>query len=94
MIIAVHTTPPTPPTHPHTNSTSTRNKGPSGLKFCMRPHLTKLTITQHNFNPTFLGGGGGVLHPHPWTNPIQFFLQKNFPSQIFINQIFSTQIIS
>ena len=30
------------------NSTSTRNKGPSGLKFSMRPYLTKLTTTQHN----------------------------------------------
>ena len=38
---------PTPPTTT-TNSTSNRNKGPSDLKFCMRPHLTKLTTTQYN----------------------------------------------
>ena len=47
-----HPTPPTPPhpTPPTTrNSTSTRNNGSSGLKFCMWPHLTKLTTTQHNF---------------------------------------------
>ena len=32
-------------THPNTNSTSTRNKGLSGLIFYMRLHLTKLTTT-------------------------------------------------
>ena len=41
MIIAVHT----PPTHPTRNSISPRSKGPSDLKFFMRPHLTKLTTT-------------------------------------------------
>ena len=56
-IIAVNTTqPPTPG-----NSTSIKNKGPSGLKFCMRRYLTKLTTAQHNFNPTifWVGVGGG-----------------------------------
>ena len=41
----------------HTNSTSTIKNDPRGLKFCMRPHLTKLTTTQHNFNPTNYWGG-------------------------------------
>ena len=45
------------PHHPPTgNSTSTRNKGPSGQKFCMRPmrlNLTKLTTTKQNFDPIF-----------------------------------------
>ena len=69
MIIAVHTT--HPPTHPPTgNSTSTRNNGPSGLKFCMRPHLTKLTTTQHNFNPTNYWGGGSQTLPPGLTLPI------------------------
>ena len=71
------------PHHTTRNSTSTRNKGPSGLKFCMRPHLTKLTTTQHNFNPTIFLGGGGVMHPPPWVNPYQFFLDKQFSDQKF-----------
>ena len=58
---------PTPP--PTRNSTSTRNKGPSGLKFCMRPHLTKLTTTQHKFNPTIFWVGGGSCR----VNPTQIF---------------------
>ena len=64
MIIAVHT----PPTHPP--------KPPLGtllllevkvLKFFMRSHLTKLTTTQHNFNPTIfcvgVGRGGHASYP-------------------------------
>ena len=57
MIIAVHTTPPT------TNSTSTRNKGSFGLKFCIRPQTTKLTTTQHNFNPAIGWGVGPASSP-------------------------------
>ena len=71
MIIAVHTT----PHHTTRKSTSTRNKGPSGLKFWMRPRLTKLATTQHNFNPTIFWGGG-VIYPPPWINPVWFFLDK------------------
>ena len=52
------------PLPPPRNSTSTRNNGPSGLKFCMQPHLTKPTTTQHNFNPTvFWGGRGHISYP-------------------------------
>ena len=78
----------TPPT---TNTTSTRNKGPSGLKFCMRPHLTKLTTTQHNFNPTiFWVGGGGhaglTLPKFLWGQ--KFFGLKSFLPKIFLNPKF------
>ena len=52
-----------PPPPPPRNSTSTRNKGPSGLKFCMRPHLTKLARTQQNFNPTIFWVGGSATSP-------------------------------
>ena len=55
MIIAVHTTPP-----PTRNSTSTRNKGPSGLKFCMPPLPEQLTTTQHNLTLLL---SGGVIYP-------------------------------
>ena len=59
---------PTPP--PTSNSSSTRNKGPSGLKFCMRPHLTKLTTTQQNLTLHFSGGRGMVSDlPLLWPNP-------------------------
>ena len=58
MIIAFHTTTPPSPHHTTGNSTSTRDKGPSGLKFCMGPHLTKLR-------------GGGLTNPSPGVNPYQ-----------------------
>ena len=67
---------PHPPTPPG-NFTSTRNNGPSDLKFCMRPHLTNLTTTQLNFNPTIFFGGGMVIHPPPSVNPTQFLSEKN-----------------
>ena len=75
MIIAVHTTP-----TPTGNSTSTRNKGPSGLKFCMQPHRTQLTTTQHNFNPTIImvGWVARFMHPPPWFNPFRIFFQQKF----------------
>ena len=57
-----------------TNSTSTIKNDPRGLKFCMRPHLTKLTTTQHNFNPT--NYWGGVTNPSPRVNPYQSFWVK------------------
>ena len=88
-IIAVHTNT-TPPTHPTRNSTSTRNKGPSGLKICMRPHLTKLTTTQHNFNPTifWVGRGGG----HAKLTLPEFFLAKSFSDlNVFDQRIFWLQ---
>ena len=76
MIIAVHTT--TPPR----NSTSTRNKGPSGMKFCMWPYQTKLTTTQHNFNLTIFWVGVGVMYTPLWVN--FSFWQKNYRTQIFL----------
>ena len=92
LFIPHHPTPHHPtPHHTTRNSTSTRNKGPSGLKFCMWPHLTKLTTTQHNFNPT--GFWGGVIyHPH-WVNPTLFFWQKKIQTQIFSTKIFFDQKI-
>ena len=84
----------TPPTT--RNSTSIRNKGPSGLKFCMRPLLTKLTTTQHNFNPTiFWVGveGGSYILPLGLTLLALFldkiFLTKNlFDQKFFLTKIF------
>ena len=66
---------PTPP--PTSNSTSTRNIGPRDLKFCMQPHLTKLTTIQLNFNPTIFGRGGSYILPLGLTLPDWFFLEKN-----------------
>ena len=43
MKMTLHTTPP-----PTFKLHSTRKKGHSVLKFCMRPYLTKLTTTKHN----------------------------------------------
>ena len=97
-------------THPtHTNSTSTRNKSPSGLKFCMRPHLTKLTTTHHNFNPTIFweGGGGPYILNLGLTLPVFLdkkkigsksfdqilFCPKNFYPTFFLPKIFMTQKI-
>ena len=73
MIIAVHT----PPTTTPRNSTSTRKNNPRGLKFFMRPHLTKPTTTQHNFNPTTYWGGG-VTNPPPRVNPSPSFWGQKF----------------
>ena len=86
MIIHLH-----PPTHPLTwptkNSTSTRKHGPSGLKFCRWPHLTKLTSTLHSFNPTVFWGGGSYILPLGLTLPV-FFRQKIFRTQLFLTQKF------
>ena len=50
--------------HPHHPPGIVRMKGPSGLKFCMRPHLTMLTTTLHNINPKiFLGGSSPTNNP-------------------------------
>ena len=60
------------PPHHHTttrNSTATRINNPRGLKFFMRPHLTKLTTTQHNFDPTIFWGMGSCTTPPPTTHP-------------------------
>ena len=54
----------TPPSTP--TPRKVKNEGPSGPKFCMRPHQTILTTTQHNFNPTIFWGGGGII-PNPHT---------------------------
>ena len=78
----------TPPTT--RNSTSIRNKGPSGLKFCMRPLLTKLTTTQHNFNPTiFWVGveGGSYILPLGLTL-LALFLDKIFLTKNLFDQKF------
>ena len=54
----------------------------------MRPHLTKLTITQHNFNPTVLWGGVayilslGLTLPDFSLNTI--FLEPNEPNTFLI----------
>ena len=69
-----------------------RKKGPSGLKFCMRPQLTILTTSQHNFNPTNFWGGGHLL-----INCTRSFLlliqkiltQKNFNPKNFRPKNFS-----
>ena len=47
----------------HTNSNSTIKNDPRALKFCMRPHLTKLTTSQHNFHPTAFWEGGSYILP-------------------------------
>ena len=83
----------TSPYPPPGNSTSTRNKDPSGLKFCMRPHLTKLTTTQHNFNPIFfwVGVGGGLcILPLGLILPDLFFFHKIFFQKFFWGQILLT----
>ena len=50
--------------HPHHPPGIVRMKGPSGLKFCMRPHLTMLTTTLQNFNPeNFFGGSSPTTNP-------------------------------
>ena len=92
LFIPHHTT----PHHPTRNSTSTRNKGPNGLKFCMRPHLTQLTTTQHNFNPTIIWvgvgrGGPGLTLPAFFLTKI--FLDLNhFDQTFFCDQTFSLTI--
>ena len=50
---------PTPPTR------ASILNDPRGLKFCLRPHLTTLTTTQHNLTLLFSGGGGSSTHPPP-----------------------------
>ena len=87
----------TPPTTHHTNSTSTRNIDPRGLKFCRRPYQAKLTTIQHNFNPTiFWGGGSYILHlgltlPFVLNKKISdpnLFDQHFFYPKIFLPKIF------
>ena len=40
---------------------STRKKGRRGLKFCMRPYLTKLTTTKHNLTLLCSGGWASIF---------------------------------
>ena len=88
MINAVHTPHPTPP------GTSTRNKGPSGLKFSIRHYLTKLTTPNTVFNPTIFMGGGGGHTSAPLGKPyLNFFGQKKFADTILLDpNFFLTQI--
>ena len=72
MIIAVHTTP--PPTPPG-NSTSTRSKGPCGLKFCMRPQLTKIIVDPKK-----------LLNPPKNLTP-NFFDPQIFDPKFFYGQV-------
>ena len=82
---------PTTTTH-HCNSTSTRNNDPRSLKFCKRPYQAKLTIIQHNFNPTtiFWGGGSYILHLG-WPYIVFFFDKKKLDPNLF-NQNFLPKI--
>ena len=74
MNITLHT-PPTPPR----NSTSTRNNDPRVLKFFRRPYQAKLTIIQHNFNPSIFSGGRSFIRPLGLTLPEFFLDKKNYP---------------
>ena len=57
----------------------------------MRPHLAKLTITQHNFNPTVFLGGGAYILSLGLTLP-DFFKTQYFWTQM--NQtLFLTEIL-
>ena len=76
--MTLHTTTqhPTLPTHPTMKLKSARKKGCGGLKFCMRPYLTKLTTTKHN--STLLCSGGASIFPLGLTLPQ---LQKQIKGQ-------------
>ena len=50
----------------------------------MWPNLTKLTTTQHKFNPTIFWVGVGVMHPSLWLNPTWSFFPKSFLTQILL----------
>ena len=53
----------------------TRKNDPRDLKFYMRPYPTKLTTTQHSFNPII--SRGGVTNPPPMVDPSKSFWYKN-----------------
>merc|ERR1712077_101353 len=84
------------PSVPHPPPGIVRKKGPSVLKFYMRPQLTILTTSQHNFNPKISWGGGHLLisPTRPFLLLIQKILtQKKFRLQKFLAQTFLTQKI-
>ena len=76
--------------HPIPNLGIVRKKGPSGLKFCMRPQLTILTTNQHNFNPTNFWGGGICWLIVPDLSYSSF--KKFWPKKISIRKIFDPKI--
>ena len=61
----------------------------TGSEIFRWPQLTKLTISQHNFNPTiFWVGLGGVINPPPWVNPTCIFLDKEISDPNLSDQRF------
>ena len=81
----------TPPTTTTRNSNSTRKNGPRGLKFYMRPHLTKLTTTKHNFNPTIIWEGVSCILPLGFTLAEFFFNNIFLDLNLFDQKIFWTK---
>ena len=68
-------------THPphHTNSTSTKNNDPRGMKFCRQAQPAIPTTIQHNFNPTTFWGG--VIKKR--FDPKNILTQKSFLTKNF-----------
>ena len=72
----------------------TRKNDSRGLSFGMRLFPTKLTITQHNFNPNFFWKEGGY-QPSLWLNHLKKFQPNIFWSKNFLTQIvFDTKILN
>ena len=91
MLYPIPTPTPHPPIRPHQffSWELARCSHPSKKNFCMRHHLTKLTTTQHDFNPTiFWVGWGGVINPPPWVNPTCIFLDKEISDPNLSDQRF------